>query len=52
MAILHDTFTLHRSYPHSRARLFAALSDPALRQGWHANPTTETALFELSLIHI
>lgn len=46
MAILHDTFTLHRSYPHSRARLFAALSDPALKQGWYANPNMEIELFE------
>jgi uncharacterized protein YndB with AHSA1/START domain len=46
MPALHDSFTLHRSYPHSRARLFAALSDPALKRHWHANPTTETELFE------
>ena len=46
MAALHDSFTLHHSYPHSRNRLFAALSDPALKRRWHANPTTETELFE------
>jgi uncharacterized protein YndB with AHSA1/START domain len=46
MTIQHDTFILHRSYPHSRERLFAALSDPALKRRWHANPTTETELFE------
>ena len=46
MTILHDTFILHRSFPHSRKRLFAALSDPALKRRWHANPTTETELFE------
>jgi uncharacterized protein YndB with AHSA1/START domain len=46
MPALHDSFTLHRSYLHSRARLFAALSDPALKRHWHANPTTQTELFE------
>ena len=46
MAIMHDTFTLHRSYPHGRARVFAALSDPRLKQGWYANPALEIELFE------
>ena len=46
MAALHDSFTLDHSYPHSRERLFAALSDPALKRRWHANPKTETELFE------
>jgi uncharacterized protein YndB with AHSA1/START domain len=46
MAILHDTFTLHRSYPHSRARLFAALSDSQLKQAWYASPTMDIELFE------
>lgn len=46
MAILHDSFTLQRSFPHSRERLFAALSDPALRRGWYADITMETELFE------
>ena len=46
MAALHDSFTLHHSYPHSRERLFAALSDPALKRRWHANPKTATELFE------
>ncbi len=30
----HDTFVLDRSYPHSREKLFRALSDPALKQRW------------------
>ncbi len=46
MAALHDTFTLHRSYPHSRERLFAALSDPTLKGRWYASPTTELELCE------
>ncbi len=44
MATLHDTFVLTRSYPHSRERLFAALSDPALKRRWYASPTTELEL--------
>ena len=46
VAALHDSFTLHHTYPYSRERLFAALSDPALKRRWHANPKTETELFE------
>jgi uncharacterized protein YndB with AHSA1/START domain len=46
MAVLHDTFTLDRSYPHGRDRLFAALSDPALKRRWYANPTSELELCE------
>ena len=46
MATLHDTFTLHRRYPQSRGRLFAALSDPALKRRWYADTTMETELFE------
>ena len=46
MATLHDTFILHRSYPHSRERLFAALADPALKARWYADATMETELFE------
>jgi uncharacterized protein YndB with AHSA1/START domain len=46
MAILHDTFTLHRSYPHGRARLYSALSDPALKRAWYAGPNMDVELFE------
>lgn len=46
MASVHDTFILHRSYPHSRERLFAALSDPSLKRRWYANPTNELELCE------
>ena len=41
MAALHDRFTLERRYPHDRERLFAALSDPAIKQRWHASPSNE-----------
>ena len=46
MASRHDTFTLQRSYPHGRDRLFAALSDPALKRRWYASPTNELELCE------
>ncbi len=42
MTVLHDSFTLHRSFPHSRERVFAALADPALKQRWYADTTMET----------
>jgi uncharacterized protein YndB with AHSA1/START domain len=38
---LHDRFTLERTYPHDRERLFAALSDPEIKQRWYADPTME-----------
>jgi uncharacterized protein YndB with AHSA1/START domain len=31
---IHDTFALERHYPHSREKLFRALSDPALKARW------------------
>jgi uncharacterized protein YndB with AHSA1/START domain len=31
---IHDTFTLERSYPHSREKLFRSLSEPALKARW------------------
>jgi uncharacterized protein YndB with AHSA1/START domain len=46
MATLHDTFVLNRSYPHGRARVFAALSDPALKRRWYSSPTMELELCE------
>jgi len=30
----HDTFVLDRAYPHSRDKLFRALSEPALKARW------------------
>lgn len=47
MPILHDRFTLERRYPHSRERLFAVLSEPALKQRWHAGSTVDVLAFEL-----
>ncbi len=47
MPVVHDSFTLHRSYPHSRERLFAALSDAALKRRWYADTTMDTQLFEM-----
>ena len=34
--IIHDQFTLERVYPHSPARVFAALSDPVKKRRWFA----------------
>ena len=47
MSVIHDRFTLERSYPHSREQLFRALSDPALKQRWHAGRSMEVQDFEL-----
>ena len=47
MATLHDSFTLNRRYPQSRERLFAALSDAALKERWYANSNMNTELFEM-----
>lgn len=47
MPVIHDTFTLHRSFPHSRERVFSALSDPALKDRWYADATMETQISEL-----
>jgi uncharacterized protein YndB with AHSA1/START domain len=47
MAIVHDRFTLERRYPHGRDKLFAALSEPALKQRWHADPSMDVIGFEV-----
>src|SRR5688572_17658958 len=47
MPVVHDSFTLRRSYPHGRERLFAALADPALKRRWYADTTMDTQLFEM-----
>ena len=47
MPVVHDSFTLHRSFPHSRERLFATLADPALKQRWYADKTMEPQLSEM-----
>ena len=46
MPALHDRFTLERRYPHGRERLFAALSNPEIKQRWHAGPANEVLGFE------
>ena len=46
MPAIHDSFTLIRTFPHPRERVFAALSDPARKQGWQADITMEPELFE------
>jgi uncharacterized protein YndB with AHSA1/START domain len=47
MAIFHDRFALERRYPHGRDRLFAVVSDPALKQRWHAGPLVDVRSFEM-----
>ena len=47
MTILHDRFTLERPYAVSRDRLFAVLSQPALKQRWHAGPTVDVLSFDM-----
>jgi uncharacterized protein YndB with AHSA1/START domain len=47
MPALHDTFTLRRSFPQSRERLFAALADPMLKQRWYADATMQPQRSEM-----
>ncbi len=47
MPVIHDSFTLHRSFPHPRDRVFAALADPVLKQRWYADETMEPAAAEM-----
>ena len=44
---IHDTFVIERSFPHSRERLYAALSDPATKERWYAADRTGVLLFEM-----
>jgi uncharacterized protein YndB with AHSA1/START domain len=47
--VLHDTFTLERTYAHPAERVLAAFSDPALRRQWYAeglNHTVEQCRFD------
>jgi uncharacterized protein YndB with AHSA1/START domain len=46
MPALHDKFVLERTFPHSRERLFAALSEPSLKQRWHTGGNMRTLGFE------
>ena len=47
MPLVHDSFTLHRNFPHNRDRVFAALADPALKQRWYADTTMEIQATEM-----
>lgn len=38
-AVIHKNFTLERTYPTSRARVFAALADPKKKRRWFAEST-------------
>lgn len=38
MSVTHAEFTIEREYPQTRAQVFAAFADPALRERWFANP--------------
>ena len=44
--IIHDRFTIERRYPHPRERLFAALSEPSIKQRWHADPSMDVLGFD------
>ena len=44
---VHDTFVIERSYPHSRERLYAALSDPDIKRRWYSAERSGVMLFEM-----
>jgi uncharacterized protein YndB with AHSA1/START domain len=44
---VHDTFVIERAYPHSRERLYAALSDPALKARWYSAERSGVMRFEM-----
>jgi len=35
-AVIHNTFVIERSYPHSAEKVFAAFADPAKKRRWFA----------------
>jgi uncharacterized protein YndB with AHSA1/START domain len=43
---IHDTFTLERRYPHSREKLFRALTEQALRERWYSVGRNPFKVFE------
>lgn len=47
LSTLHDTFVIERHYPHSRERLYAALSDPALKARWYSAERSGAMRFEM-----
>lgn len=44
---VHDTFVIERVYPHSRERLYAALSDPELKARWYTAERNGVMRFEM-----
>lgn len=47
--VVHSTFAIERSYPHSPERVFAAFADPAIKRRWFAPDcsTADTEHFEI-----
>lgn len=44
---IHDTFAIERHYPHSRERLYVALSDPSIKRRWYSAERPGVMEFEL-----
>jgi uncharacterized protein YndB with AHSA1/START domain len=44
---VHDTFVIERHFPHSRGRLYSALSDPELKARWYSAERTGVMKFEM-----
>jgi uncharacterized protein YndB with AHSA1/START domain len=42
-SVLHDTFTIQRSYPATPARVFAAFADPEAKARWMDSPEATAA---------
>jgi uncharacterized protein YndB with AHSA1/START domain len=42
-SVIHDTFTIRRSYPATPARVFAAFADPAAKARWMDSPDATAA---------
>jgi uncharacterized protein YndB with AHSA1/START domain len=40
-SIVHGSFTVKRSYPHSPAKVFRAWSDPAIKRQWYGGPVQD-----------
>jgi uncharacterized protein YndB with AHSA1/START domain len=41
LSVVHDTFTIERSYPATPARVFAAFADPQAKARWADSPGSE-----------